>query len=232
MARSGSDLTLRSTLARTALIREAIVKASDLNDLEQRVKAIPGAPPLPREAASLPFPALKSTLLGQIDALATSVRDQHYGGARRRQLIERDVWLGGLRSALTNLLLAFGFASASSSTGQAPALIQLMLRLPRAIRGLPGTIRRKPARKRRKSKASSTSHGGDAGGSKAPAGHGRRRHRGHRSEAGGMPGRSEEPALIPTPPSGPETEATDRSSPRGSEAFRDRWQRWKRRLRE
>jgi hypothetical protein len=54
------------TMARVKALRVAIQKASDLPDLRRRAAAIPGAPPIPEEAANLPFETLRRTLLGQL----------------------------------------------------------------------------------------------------------------------------------------------------------------------
>lgn len=262
VARSDTTITLKSTLTRTGLIRAAIVQATDLSDLERRVKAIPGSPPIPREAAGLPFPVLKSTLVGQIDSLASRVRDQLYGGNRKREQIERDLWLGGLRSALTNLFLAFAFASASGDSAETAPLIQLMRGLPRGLRRLAGSLRRGPSRKRRQDKGSvggtsaslggiahGMAHGSDDGidrgvddGVDAAVGaavdqgnasgsHGRRGRR-RRSRAGGVAGASQAQAPAGALPTEPREQPTTDRRRRQREPFGERWQRWKRRLRE
>lgn len=242
VARSDATVALKSTLARTGLIRAAIEKATDLSDLKRRVKAISGAPPIPPEAAGLPFPALRSTLLGQIDSLASRARDQLYGGARQREQIERELWLGGLRSSLTNLLLAFAFASASGDTAETAPLIQLMRGLPRHLRRLAGSLRRGPLRERRQTMGrvggTGTSPGGldpsldpsvDPGMAGSSAGKQRRRRRS--KAARGAAASQEQPPAGVLPPDPGDEPAAGRSR-RQREPFGERWQRWKRRLRE
>ena len=159
------------TMARVKVLREAIQKASDLPDLRRRAAAIPGAPPIPEEAATLPFETLRRTLLGQLDTLETNVKRQ-LGQARPRNA-QQEIWRQTLRGAFTSLLLAIGFASGAEGRAGKPSLLASLLSLrlpslPRKIRlpkltglrawqwGLRQTIRRRfgsSGRQRRASKA-------------------------------------------------------------------------------
>jgi len=118
------------TMARVKVLREAIQKASDLPDLRRRAAAIPGAPPIPEEAATLPFETLRRTLLGQLDTLETNVKRQ-LGQARPRNA-QQEIWRQTLRGAFTSLLLAIGFASGAEGRAGKPSLLAslLAMRLP------------------------------------------------------------------------------------------------------
>ena len=159
------------TMARVKELRGAIQKASDLPDLRRRAAAIPGAPPIPEEAANLPFETLRRTLLGQLDTLETNLKRQL--GPATTPPARQQIWGQTLRSVFTSLLLAIGFASGAQGWPGKPSLLAslLALRLPslsRKIRlpkltglrawqrGLQQTIRRRfgsSGRQRRASKA-------------------------------------------------------------------------------
>lgn len=117
------------TMARVKVLREAIQKARDLPDLRRRAAAIPGAPPIPEEAATLPFETLRRTLLGQLDTLETNVKRQ-LGQARPRNA-QQEIWRQTLRGAFTSLLLAIGFASGAEGRAGKPSLLASLLALRR-----------------------------------------------------------------------------------------------------
>ena len=118
------------TMARVKALRVAIQKASDLPDLRRRAAAIPGAPPIPEEAANLPFETLRRTLLGQLDTLETNLKRQL--GPATTPPARQQIWGQTLRSVFTSLLLAIGFASGAQGWPGKPSLLAslLALRLP------------------------------------------------------------------------------------------------------
>lgn len=125
------------TMARVKVLREAIQKASDLPDLRRRAAAIPGAPPIPEEAANLPFETLRRTLLGQLDTLESNVKRQL--GQATPRTAQQELWRQTLRGAFTSLLLAIGFASGAEGRVGKPSLLASLLAmrlptLPRRIR--------------------------------------------------------------------------------------------------
>lgn len=210
-SRSNSDQTLRGTIARVQVLKRVIGTARNLEDLKIRVKAIPGAPPIPQEAATLPFETLRRTLLGQLDAVSSSVREQI--AARDRSGIAGSLWRQSARNAFTNLLLAFAFASVNRGSKNSASLISVLLSLPRRVRRLPRQIRRLP-----KLLAPKTTESDE---SLARGGVPRRR---RRRSASGRPSRSGSDAATPTSAAPPAPEPPGR--------FAQRWQRWKRRLME
>jgi hypothetical protein len=118
------------TMARVKALRVAIQKASDLPDLRRRAAAIPGAPPIPEEAANLPFETLRRTLLGQLDTVETNVKRQL--GQATTPTARQEIWRQTLRNIFTSLLLAIGFASGAQGWPGKPSLLAslLALRLP------------------------------------------------------------------------------------------------------
>jgi hypothetical protein len=118
------------TMARVKALRVAIQKASDLPDLRRRAAAIPGAPPIPAEAANLPFETLRRTLLGQLDTVETNVKRQL--GQATTPTARQEIWRQTLRNIFTSLLLAIGFASGAQGWPGKPSLLAslLALRLP------------------------------------------------------------------------------------------------------
>lgn len=204
-ARSGSDLALRRSLGNAAVMKRVIAEARDLKDLTRRVRAIPGAPPIPPEAASLPFETLRRSLLGQLDALMGSLRDRL--APSERIATEQTLWRQSVRTALTNLLLAFGFASVSRGEKNRSQLISLLLGLPRRLRRLSRRFGSTLAGARSPEEGSQqASNHGLRGGHRSASRRRRRRH-----------GQQDTPTSAATQPSG---------------GFGERWQRWKRRLRD
>jgi hypothetical protein len=118
------------TMARVKALRVAIQKASDLPDLRRRAAAIPGAPPIPEEAANLPFETLRRTLLGQLDTVETNVTRRL--GQATTPTARQQIWGQTLRNIFTSLLLAIGFASGAQGWAGKPSLLAslLALRLP------------------------------------------------------------------------------------------------------
>ena len=118
------------TMARVKALRVAIQKASDLPDLRRRAAAIPGAPPIPEEAANLPFETLRRTLLGQLDTVETNVKRRL--GQTTTPTARQQIWGQTLRNIFTSLLLAIGFASGAQGWPGKPSLLAslLALRLP------------------------------------------------------------------------------------------------------
>jgi hypothetical protein len=118
------------TMARVKALRVAIQKASDLPDLRRRAAAIPGAPPIPAEAANLPFETLRRTLLGQLDTVETNVTRRL--GQATTPTARQQIWGQTLRNIFTSLLLAIGFASGAQGWPGKPSLLAslLALRLP------------------------------------------------------------------------------------------------------
>ena len=118
------------TMARVKALRVAIQKASDLPDLRRRAAAIPGAPPIPEEAANLPFETLRRTLLGQLDTVETNVTRRL--GQATTPTARQQIWGQTLRNIFTSLLLAIGFASGAQGWPGKPSLLAslLALRLP------------------------------------------------------------------------------------------------------
>jgi hypothetical protein len=110
-----------TTVERLQLLREAIVKARNLADLKQRAASIPNAPPIPPEAATLPFETLRSTLLGQLNVVESNVRGQREQGNPRAG--QQAIWRQAVRSALTSLLLALGFATGANGRDGKPFLM-------------------------------------------------------------------------------------------------------------
>lgn len=128
-----------TTVERVQLLREAIVKARNLADLKQRAASIPNAPPIPPEAATLPFETLRSTLLGQLNAVESNVRGQREQGNPRAG--QQAIWRQAIRGAITSLLLALGFASGAEGRDDKPSLLATLLSLFRSY--LPRTIAKK-----------------------------------------------------------------------------------------
>jgi hypothetical protein len=128
-----------TTVERVQLLREAIVKARNLADLKQRAASIPNAPPIPPEAATLPFETLRSTLLGQLNAVESNVRGQREQGNPRAG--QQAIWRQAIRGAITSLLLAIGFASGAEGGEDKPSLLATLLSLFRSY--LPRTILKK-----------------------------------------------------------------------------------------
>jgi len=122
------------TMARVKALRVAIQKASDLPDLRRRAAAIPGAPPIPAEAANLPFETLRRTLLGQLDTVETNVTRRL--GQATTPTARQQIWGQTLRNIFTSLLLAIGLASGAQGWPGKPSLLAslLALRLPSLTR--------------------------------------------------------------------------------------------------
>ena len=110
-----------TTVVRVKLLREAISKARNLADLKQRAATIPDAPPIPPEAATLPFETLRRTLLGQLDVVESNVRRQL--GQSNPPAGQQAIWLQAIRGALTSLLLALGFATGANGRDGKPFLM-------------------------------------------------------------------------------------------------------------
>jgi hypothetical protein len=115
------------TMARVKALRVAIQKASDLPDLRRRAAAIPGAPPIPEEAANLPFETLRRTLLGQLDTVETNVTRRL--GQATTPTARQQIWGQTLRNIFTSLLLAIGFASGAQGWAGKPSLLASLLAL-------------------------------------------------------------------------------------------------------
>jgi Ca2+-binding RTX toxin-like protein len=130
---------VNTTVERVQLLREAIVKARNLADLKQRAASIPNAPPIPPEAATLPFETLRSTLLGQLNAVESNVRGQREQGNPRAG--QQAIWRQAIRGAITSLLLALGFASGAEGGEDKPSLLATLLSLFRSY--IPRTILKK-----------------------------------------------------------------------------------------
>ena len=125
-----------TTMERVQLLREAIVKARNLADLKQRAASIPNAPPIPPEAATMPFETLRSTFLGQLDVVESNVRGQREQGNPRAG--QQAIWRQAIRGAITSLLLALGFASGAEGGEDKPSLLATVLSLFRSY--IPRTI--------------------------------------------------------------------------------------------
>jgi hypothetical protein len=115
--------------------RNAVMGAANLNDLNKRLGAIPGAPPLPKQASLVPYPELRERLLLQLEQDETQFRQRVQTlrpGPNTLELGRQTA-----RGAIASLMLALGFASGAEGLfGQASLLESLKL-LARKAKGAP-----------------------------------------------------------------------------------------------
>jgi hypothetical protein len=92
--------------------------ATNLNDLKERLGAIPGAPPLPKQASLLPYAEVRERLLLQLKQVESRFRQRLESLPPPPNTLE----LGRqtARGAIASLMLALGFASGAEGLfGQA-----------------------------------------------------------------------------------------------------------------
>jgi hypothetical protein len=98
--------------------RDALMGATNLNDLKERLGAIPGAPPLPKQASLLPYAEVSERLLLQVEQVESRFRQRLESLPPPPNTLE----LGRqtARGAIASLMLALGFASGAEGLfGQA-----------------------------------------------------------------------------------------------------------------
>ena len=98
--------------------RDALMGATNLNDLKERLGAIPGAPPLPKQASLLPYAEVSERLLLQVEQAESRLRQRLESLPPPPNTLE----LGRqtARGAIASLMLALGFASGAEGLfGQA-----------------------------------------------------------------------------------------------------------------
>jgi hypothetical protein len=98
--------------------RDALMGATNLNDLKERLGAIPGAPPLPKQASLLPYAEVRERLLLQVEQAESRFRQRLESLPPPPNTLE----LGRqtARGAIASLMLALGFASGAEGLfGQA-----------------------------------------------------------------------------------------------------------------
>jgi len=113
--------------------RDALMGSTNLNDLKERLGAIPGAPPLPERASQLPYAEVRERLLLQLEQAESRFRQRLETLPPPANTLE----LGRqtARGAIASLMLALGFASGAQGLfGQASLLESLNLPNRSAIR--------------------------------------------------------------------------------------------------
>ena len=89
--------------------RDALMGATNLNDLKERLGAIPGAPPLPKQASLLPYAEVSERLLLQVEQAESRLRQRLESLPPPPNTLE--LWRQTARGAIASLMLALGFAS-------------------------------------------------------------------------------------------------------------------------
>ena len=98
--------------------RDALMGATNLNDLKERLGAIPGAPPLPKQASLLPYAEVSERLLLQVEQAESRLRQRLEPLPPPPNILE--LWRQTARGAIASLMLALGFASGAEGLfGQA-----------------------------------------------------------------------------------------------------------------
>jgi hypothetical protein len=89
--------------------RDALMGSTNLTDLKERLGAIPGAPPLPKQASLLPYAEVREPLLLQVEQAESRFRQRLETLPPGPNVLE----LGRqtARGAIASLMLALGFAS-------------------------------------------------------------------------------------------------------------------------
>jgi hypothetical protein len=106
--------------------RDALMGSANLTDLKERLGAISGAPPLPEQAALVPYPVVRERLLQQLEQAETRFRERVQNVRPGPNAL--DLWRQTARGALASLMLALGFASGAEGLfGQASLLESLKL---------------------------------------------------------------------------------------------------------
>ena len=113
--------------------RDALMGATNLNDLKERLGAIPGAPPLPQQASLLPYAEVSERLLLQLEQAESRFRQRLESLPPPPNTLE--LWRQTARGAIASLMLALGFASGAEGLfGKASLLDSLKLPKRSAIR--------------------------------------------------------------------------------------------------
>ena len=98
--------------------RDALMGATNLNDLKERLGAIPGAPPLPKQASLLPYAEVSERRLLQLEQAESRFRQRLESLPPPPNTLE--LWRQTARGAIASLMLALGFASGAEGLfGQA-----------------------------------------------------------------------------------------------------------------
>ena len=101
--------------------REALMGSANLADLKARLRAIPGAPPLPEQTSLVPYQVVRERLLQQLEQAETSFRQRVQTIRPGPSALELGRQTAS--SAVASLMLALGFASGAEGLfGQASLL--------------------------------------------------------------------------------------------------------------
>lgn len=113
--------------------RDALLVAPNLTDLKERLRAIPGAPPLPEQASMLPYAEVREVMLQQLE----QAESRFHQRVQTLRPAPNPLELGRqtARGAIASLMLALGFASGAEGLfGKASLLDSLKLPKRSAIR--------------------------------------------------------------------------------------------------
>lgn len=98
--------------------RDALMGSTNLTDLKERLGAIPGAPPLPKQASLLPYAEVRERLLLQLEQAESRFRQRLETLPPGPNVLE--LGLQTARGSIASLMLALGFASGAEGLfGQA-----------------------------------------------------------------------------------------------------------------
>ena len=108
-SRNARERVISNSETQLQSYRDALMGSTNLTDLKERLGAIPGAPPLPKQASLLPYAEVRGRLLLQVEQAESRFRQRLETLPPGPNVLE----LGRqtARGAIASLMLALGFAS-------------------------------------------------------------------------------------------------------------------------
>jgi len=134
-ARNTRERVISTSETQLKAYRNAVMGAANFNELNKRLGAIPGAPPLPKQASLVPYTELRERLLLQLEKDETLFRQRVQTlrpGPNTLELGRQTA-----RGAIASLMLALGFASGAEGLFGQASLLESFKLLARKAKGEP-----------------------------------------------------------------------------------------------